>query len=280
MSISITKRIVGIVYRAVRNYGAHDGPFMAAAIAYYGFFSLFPLLLLLVAAAGYVLPRLALEEQLVRLTSLYLPGSVPFIEENLRHIIGFRERLGIIALVVLYWSASGVFMAISRSLNLVWEGSSPRSALERRVIALGIVAVMGLLFILSVASSTFFRLVGSLSLDPSGRTLSQFFAWRLTGNLLPFMFTFLTFLFAYRFIPDKENTLRMVWPGALLAAGALELAKNIFVWYVANLSAARLVYGSVGTVIVLLFWIYLGASILLLGAELASEYERSWLGRT
>lgn len=98
--------------------------------------------------------------------------------------------------------------------------------------------------------------------------------WYLGMALLPLAFSFVIFALVYRFVPNDRISWRDVWPGALLAAFLFEVAKNAFAWYLANFANYSLVCGSLGAVIAFLFWSYLSALILLLGAELASEYSR------
>ena len=102
------------------------------------------------------------------------------------------------------------------------------------------------------------------------------------GNLalraVPWGITFLIFLMVYRFVPNTKTYWRYVWPGALVAAVLFEVAKSLFVWYLDNLAIYNQVYGSLTSVIVLLLWIYVSSLILILGAELSSEYGRLRMG--
>ena len=108
---------VGILYRAIRKGlkdQAHD---MAAAVAYYAFFSIFPLLLGIIAVAGYFLDSASLQEQLHDLLTNALPGSGELVRSNLQAVIEARGALGAIGLLGLLWSASSAFGAITRSIN-------------------------------------------------------------------------------------------------------------------------------------------------------------------
>ena len=71
------------------------------------------------------------------------------------------------------------------------------------------------------------------------------------------LFSFLTFLVLYRFLPNTEVRFNDVWLGALLAALAFEGAKWAFVWYVGSFAHYNVVYGSVGAILALLTWVYL-----------------------
>jgi membrane protein len=81
-------------------------------------------------------------------------------------------------------------------------------------------------------------------------------------------------LFIYRFVPNRKTYWRHVWLGAVIAAILFEVAKSLFVWYLARFTNYNQVYGSLASVIILLLWLYLSSLVLILGAEIGSEYQR------
>ena len=84
----------------------------------------------------------------------------------------------------------------------------------------------------------------------------------------------LVFLVAYRFVPNTKTYWRYVWLGAVVATVLYQLGRHIFIWYLGNLANYDTAYGPVSSVMVFLFWTYLSALTLILGAEISSEYER------
>jgi membrane protein len=114
--------------------------------------------------------------------------------------------------------------------------------------------------------------VSGLILGHHSRHLEM--VWDAVGWAFPAGVTFVAFSLLYRYIPDVKHGLHDVWPGAVVAALLFEAAKHGFTVYVANFSRYELVYGALGAVMLFLLWIYLSAMILLLGAELASVWER------
>ncbi len=85
---------------------------------------------------------------------------------------------------------------------------------------------------------------------------------------------FLVFLVAYRFVPNTKTHWRYVWLGAVVAAILFLSGRYIFIWYLENWARYDTIYGPVSSIMVFLFWTYLSALILVLGAEISSEYER------
>ena len=82
------------------------------------------------------------------------------------------------------------------------------------------------------------------------------------------------FLLIYKFMPNTKTYWRYIWPGAIVAAVLFEVTKNVFIIYVNRFANFENVYGSLAPVIAMLLWAYVGSLILILGAEISSEYGR------
>ena len=98
--------------------------------------------------------------------------------------------------------------------------------------------------------------------------------WSLTTILVSLLLTFITFSLFYRFAPNRRIFLRHIWPAALIAAIAFEIMKYAFGVYLSNFGNYDLVYGALGGVVVLLYWVFLSANIFILGAEIANQIPR------
>ncbi len=132
--------------------------------------------------------------------------------------------------------------------------------------------MVGLLFLGSFALTTFWR-VAHARAGERFATFDGELAWLWDAGALSIAvaLSFLTFLFLYWLLPNRPVQLRYIWPGALLAALGIEVAKQGFAFYLAGFANYDVVYGSLGGVFALLFWVYLSANILLFGAEVAAE---------
>ena len=142
---------------------------------------------------------------------------------------------------------------------------------------------VGVLFLLSSFSTAAIELLSNHSRG-LGLFGQEFFLDVGLGNLalraIPWVITLTVFLLLYRLVPNCKTYWRYVWPGAVVAAVLYEVSKGIFVWYLANVANYELVYGSLASMIVLLSWAYLSAFILILWAEISSEYGRMRSGVT
>ncbi len=242
----------------------------AAAMAYYAVFSLFPLLLVLVAALGYWMTDEEAMREAVDLVSLAVPVSRGVIEENLSAVQELRGAVGLVGLGGLLWSASGVFSVLAHNLNLAWPGAEPRSAVGVRLMGMGMVGGFFALLVLSVVSNTVVDILQRVE-EPTGMLADGSVVWETLSRLAPSVLALLLFVNLYRWVPNAEVDWRSALWGAIIAAAAWEVFKNVFVWYLASeLSRYEIVYGSLGAVVILMFWSYLSSWILLFGAHLAA----------
>lgn len=278
-----------VLWQAGQRLAQSGGHVSAAAIAYYALVSLFPLVLLLLSVLGFVFPVTTLADRLVRLGADLLPGSADFFRESLDQLVVHRGTLGLTALATLYWSASGAFAVLSRTLDLVWDAppvqpdrtvASPgparpslsagiRAGIWPRMRALAIVLGVGLLFLVSVFATTYLRLAERLQSLPSLGPFGPHTAKTLLG-LAGVGVTAAVFLATYALVPRRPPPWRALWPGTLVATGLFELAKSSFAWYAMRLKSYQWVYGSVTTSIVMLVWFYVVAVVVIYGAEVGA----------
>jgi len=206
-----------------------------------------------------------------------MPGSKEFVSKNIEELVRFRGALGIGAILGLLWSGSSAFGAISRAINRAWDVDKDRPFYVAKTLHIIIALSVGILFLLSSLASAAIELLLNYSRD-IGFPGHEFFLDLGLGNLMlkavPWSITLVVFLLLYRFVPNCKTYWRYVWTGAVVAAILFEASKGIFMWYLVNVANYELLYGSVASMMVLLFWAYVSAYILILGAEISSEYGR------
>ena len=273
--------LVRLTVRTVREMSDDDATHMAAGVAYYAFFSLFPLILGLIAVMSLFLEPQDIQARLTDFSADYLPESDELIDANIDAVLSVRGALGLFAAAGLLWSGSAVFGAVSRAVNRAWDVHVDRpffvSKPRQLLMALGV----GLLFLGSLGIVTLLRATsriadlgvsGALGMPGLGELIEQALPWVLQAVSL--LMTVSMFLLMYRFMPNTKTYWRYVWPGAVAAGCLFELAKNLFVVYLGRFASFENVYGTLTPVVVLLLWTYLSSLILIFGAELSSEYGR------
>ena len=264
--------ILGVIARAFKHFGSARAPQSAAGLAYYALFSLFPLLLVLVSVGGFVLERDLVQQRLLAYVTQTLPVSQQLIKDNLEQLLALRGPVGIVGLVGLLWSATGFFNTLAYSINRAWADADLRGFVGRRLVALGMVGSLAVLLILSLISTAVLDLVPQLGVAVGiSASIYEGPWWRIFSHLLPWLIKFLLFLALYRWVPNTRVRWQAAIWGAVVAALGWELVTGAFSWYLSSgLAQYRLVYGSLGAVVALMFWIYLSGWIALFGAHLSA----------
>jgi len=259
--------MVGVVVRAVVK-GRHDhGKDMAASIAFFSFFSLFPLILGGMAGASYFFDEEVIQVRLTQFLVGVFPASVGFVRENVDALFRLRRAAGLAGLVGLLWSGSKVFGAMNRGVNRAL-GLSQKHALVVAPLRRFLMAVGStLLLLLVMGASTALEIFAQLDLGFLGNRLKSVLLFG-EGYVSSFAVGFMLLLALYRLVPFEKPKWSEAVSGALFAALAFQLGKILFVFYVDNVARLDAVYGSVTSIIVLLLWLYFGARVFLLGVEL------------
>jgi membrane protein len=273
------KNLILLAKRTFQEYGDDNCSLLAAAISYYVLFSVVPLTIFVASIFGFVMrnesARQDVVNRIVQSTPLEQDKGANLVTDTINGVSRVSGPLTVVGLAGLAWSASAMFSAIRRGLNVAFDVEKKRPVVQQKLIDLGMIAGLGLILIISVVGTGALRILREVSSDRLGPlSTSTSFFWQVVPFLVPAVFSFLLFLLVYRFVPVAGLRFRDVWPGALLAAVLFEVVKNAFAIYIANFGNYDLAYGALGGVLIFLLWTYITANILLIGAELASEYPR------
>jgi membrane protein len=267
--------VVELAVRTAKELSEDDVSHMAAGVAYYALFSIFPLLLGLIAVMGFFLEPDQVEARVQDMTSGFLPGSEQLVADNISAVIGFRGALGVFSLLGLLWSGSAMFGALNRAINRAWDIHTDRPIYINKPRQLLMAMSVGALFTISLSSAAVVRTSEDLErLDIPVLSLFAHTAGQIALQVISLSLMIVIFLMIYKFMPNTKTYWKYVWPGAITGALLFELAKNLFIVYLGRWASYQNVYGSIAPVIVLLLWAYVSSLILLLGAEISSEYER------
>jgi len=259
-----TQALPRYLFKAVKNFfntGLRD----AAALSYYAIFSIFPLILLIAVGVGGVVGPAIAQEQIVGGLRLFLPeATVHDIQAAVASALEQSRSFGLVALLALIWSATGLFSSITVSIDQIFQVPAARSLWRIRLLALGMGLALIVLVMASFVTSGVLRLLMAFSLEVN--------VWVSIGTFfLPLGLDLVIFALLFRYVPARHVHWDSVWPAAMFGAVGWELAKSGFQWYITNLANYSLVYGGIATGIVLLFWAYLIASIFLFSAELCAR---------
>ncbi|RJP51018.1 MAG: YihY/virulence factor BrkB family protein [Anaerolineaceae bacterium] len=263
-----TRGWLGMLASATNEALKPDTAITAAAIAYFALFSLFPITLLSISIASYILGPAVDRQIIIQRLEFIAPAMGQLLGQNIDEIIEARGPVAGVALLGLIWSASTVFYTFTHTLNQIWGAKQRRAVWKRRGLAiLFVLTFVGpILFLASFAGSMFAHL----------RTLLPDSIISMTGGVslvLAVLLDVIMFMALYMLLPHGVSTWREILPGAIGAGLLWELAKKAFLSFVSTyLSISNLIYGSVATIIAFLAWAYLSGLIFLFGAYLSVAY--------
>jgi membrane protein len=271
---SFTGGVLGVIQRTFQKFGEVRGSEAAASLAYYAFFSIFPMLLVFVSVGSFFVDREFVQSQLLNLLKGFLPGAEEVIIANIERVLELRGAVTFIALITLTWSAISVFDILAKNINRAFPKASIPNFFKGRLLGFLMFLTLGGLMLLAFTASTLISLAPAINLPLDGRALHETFLWNIGSLLVSIVFNTLMFWTMYQWVPTLRVSRRASLIGGFLAGVSWEILNNLFAWYLSSgLSQYRLVYGSLGTIVALLFWIYLSATIALVGAHLTASIQ-------
>ena len=260
------KQELNILVQAIRKALEDQVSDLAAAIAFWAFFSIFPLLLGLMALAGFSLDVAEVQSRIYQLMTDLLPGSGDFIQQNLESVVRYRSSMGAIGILALLWTASKGLAAVTRAVNRALGATKTRSYVASKIRFFGMTIAVAVLAILSISLTVALEvLLKSTLLTRLG--LDGIRIPRVQGWITSFVFVFIMVIVIYKITPYVETRWRQILPGALLATVAFEMSKAGFLIYLDWMTRWEAIYGSLTSILVLLLWLYIAALILICGVE-------------
>jgi membrane protein len=262
--------------RAVEDLFRDRCPQYAAAISYHVLFSLFPLTILLVSIFGLVLQDDELRRQVIDELLDVLPVSESGqqnVSSSIEGIATPASAIGLVSLVALFWGASGMMASIRLGLEAALKVERGRPAAHAKLVDLLLVATAGVLVIVVVGISAFTAFF-SRALDRASERIGidASPSGALLRDGLQLVLIAVTTLLLYRFVPARKLRTGDAIAGAVLTAlgiwGAARLLAVVF-----DFSRYNVIYGSLAGVMAFLFFVYITALIVLLGAEFAHAWS-------
>jgi len=248
---------IAFPYAVIKKFGDDQAGNLAALIAYYGFLSLFPLMLVLVTLLGMLLhnnPELQDAIQASALANFPVIGEE--ISNNVHSLRGSGLALGI-GLALALWAGLGVVKVLQTAMNAVWNVPYR----HRPNVWVSLLRAMLMLVVLGVIT------IASAAAGSLGATTDSWLIG-IAGIAISVMLNLIIFLLAFRILTTEDVTWGDVFPGAMVAALSWTVLQALGGYIVSHqLQGASDTYGTFAIVIGLLAWIYLGAQMTLLAAE-------------
>jgi membrane protein len=257
---------------ALKRFGREHAPEAAASMAFYTLFSLFPVILIVVAANSFLLESLHVQEKILETILKFFPvASHQIISTNMQQILQARGAVGIAGLIALVWAATCVFTTLVHNLNRAWIDAPAQNIFRARLTAFSIILFFVVLLPLFLMAKAAIHLIVSWNVQLTGSINISYFR-PILSNIIIYIFICMTLMILYRWIPKTKVRWSEAFGGAFFAVIAEEAATSAFSWFLSSgLSRYNLVYGSLGALISFMTWIYIINLIVLFGAHLSAS---------
>ncbi len=253
-----------VIMRSLRDFSEDECALRAAALSYHALLSFFPLLLFLLFIAGVVIRTGGTQDALLSYVERAVPALAEPATRVIQRTIAASASFGLLGAAGLLWTASALFAVLTSTFNVIWI-AKPRSLWRRRLIGLLSVLALAILFIFSLL----LRTLAAFEVF-NGDALAR--RWiNLAADL---GVTVILSWILYTWLPNRKIDWRASLSGAVLAALLWQVAKTAFGIYVRfGLERFGAIYGSLGSVIILILWVYFSSLIFFYGAEFAAALQ-------
>ncbi len=282
-AIRFLRMVWTVIWRTLVKYDETDGEQRAASFAYYAFFSLFPLVLLLISIGTAIVGNKEIAAQaVIGYVEKYLPvdiepGRANMVLDTINGVVRSRNKAGVIAFAVLAWTALRFFQALVRGVNRAWG---------MREYSWWRLPIQNLFMVLIVAGAVFLGIFVPMAIN----LIEEFYwkeswmvgldfsfakdAFEFLRYIVPALILFYAFSVFYRVAPRRRTQFREVWIAALMVTFGLQGLQKLFLIYTRNITDFNRLYGALGSVVAVLLWIYLSGSLIILGGCLsAAQWE-------
>ncbi len=266
-----------VLKETYESFSRHDALRLAAALSYYTVFSIGPLLLIAIAAAGFIFGEEAIHGELSnQLRGLMGTDGAKAVEDIVAN--AHKPKTGlmatIIGVVVLIVGATAVFSELQASLNKVWEVKPEKIEgiahyLRTRLLSFAMVLSIGFLLLVSLVINS---VLSAVSAYFSQHLSVPVALLQIPYNLFSFALIALLFALMFKVLPDIKLMWREVWMGAAITSVFFTIGKFLFGLYLGQ-SSVTSAFGASASVVLIMLWTYYSSVIVLLGAEFTKVYS-------
>jgi membrane protein len=266
-----------LLKQSFKGFSEDKVPKLSASLAYTTIFSLAPMMIVLISLAGFFLGREAVTGQLFhQISGLVGTESAAQVQDMIKNasLSGKSTISLIIGIVTLLIGATSMFGEMQDSINGIWgvkvhPKAGFKAVVINRLISFGMVATLGFLLLASLVATSLIEGLGSrLQHAMPGVSVAVLYIINL---VLTVGITTVLFAGVFKLLPDVKNRWKDVWIGAGMTAILFLIGKFLIGLYISKSDLAS-TYGTAGSLIVLLVWIYYSAFILYFGAEFTKHY--------
>lgn len=267
------------IFNAYRHFADRGGTMMAAAVAYYLAFSLFPLMLVLVAGIGWAFSATAVgHDAQQRVLAAIAEQASPTLRDQIQEAFNTVEQKagasGSLGLIVLLVASVAIFTELDNAFDRLWDRpNSGEQGFRKAITNLIFVRLKALLMLIGVGAFVIAVMIASIvwqGVESAVQSTVDIPAWarQLTQPVLHIALNFLAFSALYAFVPKTHVRAKAAFAGGALAALLWEVGRQVLAMYVLrkNLPTA---YGVIGSFMAIMLWTYYAMIVILFGAAYA-----------
>jgi membrane protein len=273
------RNVFGLFKTAAKDFSADSAPRLGASLAYYTIFSLSPLLIIVIAIAGFLMGPENNAGKMIhdQISAMVGPQGAEAIQSMMNRPGAQKEGLisSIIAVFTLLLGSTGVFMELQAALNRIWEvkqepGGGIWGFIKHRLLSFAMVLTIGFLLLVSLVLTAAISAFGGMMSKwmPSLEAMSQILNFVASFGLITVLFACI-----FKFMPDVRIPWKTVWVGAAVTSLLFAIGKFGLGMYLGKNTASN-AFGPAKSLVILLLWVYYSAQIMFFGAELTQAYAK------
>jgi membrane protein len=269
------KSLIRLLYLSGKRFVRVHGPQHAAATAYFGIFSLFPLTLLLSSVCGILFERDA-QEITIELLVNQLQMSDSSVESALKNFLQLGPAVLIASAPALILTSGTMTSSLRKGLDETFGPVRNRSFLRSRLIDYALIPLLALPLIGGFITTALWNLSTSGSNDISVLDIDQYLITPelAIGPLISLALTLLSAMLWYHFVPTRKPAIRTLWFGAIISSLGFEILKYGFTFYISRSITFDLIYGPLTSIMAIMLFIFISAYIFIFGAAVCTQTLR------
>ncbi len=276
-SLSALLRLIRAIWRA---YWQDDCLILSAAVSFYTILSVIPFILLLFVFWGLLVGTSdVLHGQISQFITTLIPEVSTEVLDDIRIVVSHRGALGWVGVFFLLWIFDLVFYSIAHAFDRIFGKGKRRRYYRMKVASLTALVFSGAVAYLFVKVAVLATAIQQTDVTIMDMNLSLMLAKGLSFKYLIYFFLIAMITTMYSIVPTTEVRFPFAFLGGVLFVNLWYIARFAFRLYVENVAVFNIVYGTLGALIIVVFWIFYSANILLICAECVSVVQHYWLNR-
>src|SRR3954463_7631667 len=273
------RSVLGLFKTAAKDFSADAAPRLGASLAYYTIFSLSPLLIIVIAIAGFLMGPDNNAGKMIhdQIAGMVGPQSAETIQSMMNRPGMEKQSLisSIMAVITLLLGSTGMFIELQAALNIVWDvkqqpGTGIWGFIKHRLLSFAMVFTIGFLLLVSLVLTAAISALGGMMSRwmPNMEAMSQILNFVASFGIITVLFVCI-----FKFMPDVRIPWKTVWVGAAFTSLLFAIGKFGLGMYLGKNTASN-AFGPAKSLVILLLWVYYSAQIMFFGAELTQAYAK------